>query len=1651
MKRSRFLSFLLAVAAGGTAGLPVASLSDDTDVYVGSEELAQVQGVRPNVLIILDTSGSMSTTVPGTGKSRMTNMKEALQSILDGLNNVNVGLMRFSNPGGPILFPVAYIDEDASEAFKAGGADITARIADGTDDVEELKSTGAMKFTSTRLELLDTPAFGSETSLNAGLGVGVSAGVDDVEELVGVSLTTSGGEMRLGSGGGGTRVNGLVFRNLAIPQGAYVLGADLVFTAAQSDSGDTSLRFAGWDIDNAGTFSNTQKPSSILASSVLSTTSTLVMSGLAPWTSGQTYATDDLSPVVQEILDRPGWASGNGLGILVSGTGQRRAKTYDSWPRQPAKLRVTYGTGSPGEQRVGLRFRNLGIPQGATIDSAVLELSPSRTLNGPVTFRIYGEKVADAAPFDTATESMANKLARKTSAQVDWAAATEWVARSAEGQSQSSPDLAPILQEIVSQAGWCGGNDLALLIEKVDGAGWRAVHSYEGDPDFAPTLKINYTYNPATAPADTGCMVQTLQRQVIAGTDDAEQSSTGTMRLVDASLDMPNSVGRRGSMTAQTTGIRFQDVRLDRGAEVLDARLVFTAYDTNTSSGASMVFFGEAADNSAGFKATANNLSASARPTTTASVTWGSASSPALTGWNRDGTYTSPALTSIVQEVVNRSGWQSGNSLSFIVKPGSEQRRAHSHNSSPGKAPVLKITYKGRLTASSNSSVTVRQLLKQTVNTLESGGWTPIVDTLYEAARYYRGEGVVHGKTRGTDGDTVERNTRVSHPASYTGGTVYRQSGCTDANLSVAACESERIDGSPVYVSPVDELCGSNYVILLTDGEANNNHSASLIRSLAGIASCQAKLSNNATVLTGEQCGIDLGRFLYTKDQLSALAGSQTVVTYTIGFNLDASDPEQVHAVQFLKDLAKESGGQFRPATTAADLAETFQAFFLDILNRSTSFAAPALSVNAFNKLYHRDDVYFSLFQPSDRIRWTGNVKKYRLRSKPSECPGGAFTDDCSLGEVLSQDGEEAIGPDGRIKDGISSYWSFQDGDKIQKGGAGNAGPTPANRRVITFTGSADPAGDNLAAAAHEVKDTNSLLTNTMLGLEGTATAEALSALISWVRGVDVDEENDDGDTRYSFSDPLHSSPQAVTYGGSDAAPVTKLFVGTNDGGLRMIDAETGEEEWIFYPPETLSLQARLRSNPKELRHVYGMDGTPTVWLKDSDGDGTIGDTSGDFVRVIVGMRRGGNHYYALDVTPATPLTVPGTIAPTYPKYLWRIDGGSADYPQLGQSWSRPTVATVRVGTSTAGLSEVRDVLIFAGGYDESQDGAFGSSTSGNAIYIADPLTGARKYWISGTAHSAGAGVQVPGMTYPIPSDVSVLDANGDGAIDRIYVGDTGGQLWRIDLAPASGSPGGVKAVVGKLATVSSSASEADKRKFFYPPDVVQMFDGKYSDVSRYDLVTLASGDREHPLSEAVTDRLYAFRDIDYDPMADANGDGLADSYPSSTAGVALQGALDGPPDVAGDLFDATNVPQIDVDGANLTALRQSKGWYLRFEGTGEKGLASPIVLAGKLFITTFVPQAPEIGDTCQLMEGGGRLYGVDALNAEPRFNWDGLGEIASKADRRYQLAAGIPSGAVPIFQQEGVTLLVGVGGGAETVNPEIALPRAHTYWFQGQ
>jgi hypothetical protein len=79
----------------------------------------------------------------------------------------------------------------------------------------------------------------------------------------------------------------------------------------------------------------------------------------------------------------------------------------------------------------------------------------------------------------------------------------------------------------------------------------------------------------------------------------------------------------------------------------------------------------------------------------------------------------------------------------------------------------------------------------------------------------------------------------------------------------------------------------------------------------------------------------------------------------------------------------------------------------------------------------------------------------------------------------------------------------------------------------------------------------------------------------------------------------------------------------------------------------------------------------------------------------------------------------------------------------------------------------------------------------------------------------------------------------------------------------------GLKAVVGKFATVSDPPEPADQRKFFYPPDIVHVTNSVLSTSGRYDMVTLVTGDPTHPLETTVQNRLYAMRDLLVAPLAD--------------------------------------------------------------------------------------------------------------------------------------------------------------------------------------
>ncbi len=1614
MINGRFYTLLLAIVVGTIAGLPVQLEADDTEIYLGNINVST--SVRPNVLFILDTSGSMSAT-DGMSQDRLDRMKDALGTILDDANNINVGLMRFTDPGGPILFPVSYIDEDVSVVMANGssGSDINVQINSSSDDAEELVTGGSVDLLSRQLDLVtSTAAVGSTMVARQ-----VTSQASNAEEQLsdGDIITASQIDMSP------SQTNGVRFQSVNVPNGAMILDARIIFTARNSDSSSTALTFFGHLTSDAATFSTSCN--GCYDVSGRTKTSTSVTWNPTSWSTNNEYPSDDLSGIVQEIVSQAGWTSGNAMAFVQTngGAGQRRAYTYNGSSSRAAKLEVTYATSViSDDQVVGLRFQGIGIPQGATVTSAVIEFWPAAISAGTTNITIHGEDADDAAPFAASTNNVSART--RTTANVDWNAVPAWDNVDIVRQS---PDLTGIVQEIVNRGGWCGDNALAFVLElNGSGGGPRIAESFDNDPSRAPTLRVNYDEASVLPGA---CINQWVQRQIEVSDDDAEETiSSGSVSIGDSSFDMRSS---------QVNGLHFQNLPIAQGTQILAAQLTFTARSTATGA-VSLRFHAEDADDSPGFSSSVSDVSTRAK--TTATATW----TPA--DWDIVGEqHVSSDLTALVQEIVDRPGWTPGNGLTIIQSHDSGgERHAHTYNGNAAAAPMLRIKVNGALVTGGSGFKTVRTRLKEIVNGLDHKGHTPIVDTLYEAARYYRGDSVYWGLTRGFDrtsgnfnadstNDAVRRNTRVSNPASYTGGFVDRDAACTDANLNAPECITEKILGAAQYTSPIGDICQGNNIVLLTDGLANHNDSEALIKSYIPTSSCVASNGDEA-------CARDLVEWMHTNDMSVPFSGDQTINTYTIGFNFSGD---------LLRDVANLGGGKFYEASTSNELANVFKAIITDILARTTSFATPSLSVNAFNRLFHRNDVYFSLFKPNARARWTGNTKKYAL------CQSTA--NGCVLGEIIDANGVPAIGSDNRILDLAESFWSgIADGNEVEIGGAGNEIPPYGSRRVFTYSVvTASPIDEDLDHAVNEITDANAAITKELLG-DALMSDSDRTELIAWIRGQDVDDEDGDGDVnenRYAFHDPLHSSPVAVTYGGTAIDPVVKLFVGTNDGGLRMLNGANGGEEWIFYPQTVMPRQRTLRANPTG-DHMYGIDGTPSIWLNDENSDGVVdpgldvnGDGTKEFVKVFVGMRRGGDNYYALNATQSEvtgPLTIPQSTSDVSPRLLWRIEGNSTAFPRLGQTWSRPKVVQMRMGTAIAGVSVLKTVLVFAAGYDDIQDTSFGPNGLGNAIYVVDAETGSRLFWISAADHGGNQGVVVPEMTYPIPSDVAMFDSNADGTVNRLYVGDTGGQVWRVDFTPDTTATAGLKAVVGKFATVSDPAVPADQRKFFYAPDIVQVTDNVYSSTGRYDMVTIVTGDRSHPLETTVRNRLYAMRDlhvaplVDGDPLDPTDDDGLADGY------TTVQGKTVA---LSGDLFDVTTVN--DPSGVDLTSLQTARGFHLNLTGNGEKGLAPPIVLAGTVYFTSYLPDGVISSTSCSLAEGAGLLYAINVLNGAAVFNWDGVGSAVSLAasDRTYSLGGGIPSGAVPIFQSEGITLLVGGGGGATTIDPNLALPRARTYW----
>ncbi|MDX1280501.1 PilC/PilY family type IV pilus protein [Shewanella colwelliana] len=797
-------------------------------------------------------------------------------------------------------------------------------------------------------------------------------------------------------------------------------------------------------------------------------------------------------------------------------------------------------------------------------------------------------------------------------------------------------------------------------------------------------------------------------------------------------------------------------------------------------------------------------------------------------------------------------------------------------------------------------STSDKKTLIKSVNAIDYAWNTPLCETLYEAYRYFAGQSVLFG-----DDDKD-----------------YRGHGWQYSVKNNKVLDKDIVKNGK-YQSPFKECQNSAYVVFITDG----------VPTLDGAADDAVKTLTGGVDKHSTSYMSALSSWMNRKDVNPNMTGDQHVITHTIGFSEGAKRAEEL-----LKKVAVKGGGSYFDATDATKLQGSIQQAVNQVLENSASFTSPSVASNNFNRTQTFNYAYYSMFLPDRGPRWMGNIKKFRVAED---------------GTVWDSENQLAIGADGNIKDDACSYWTPKklcgDGNDVKKGGVLSAMQSASERKIYSNLGSglADLTIDSAASKAGG-KDALA----TFMGVDKSW----LPSLFKWVEGLDVDNDKNqqniaDPDSNWRtdiMGDALHSKPLALNFG-SKSKPDIRILVGTNHGFMHMFKDDTTtntvSETWAFMPYELLPNFRALRQNiPTGVHSVYGVDGSPVAYVKNNS-------TGIEKAWLFFGMRRGGNSYYAIDISQ-----------PDSPSFMWKIDSNSPGMSELGQTWSTPVVTTIKNDKGA-----VTPVLIFGAGYSPSaKDGVSlgANDTKGRGVFIVNAETGK-------LMHHFGPTSQLSGILDSIPSRVAVLDGDGDGITDRIYATDIGGNVWRMDMPVANKS----RWSGFKFASLGDRKSLSQNRRFFSGPAVAQtMFNntavvdhtanGKTTRVTTfqnipYDAVVVGSGHRAAPSDKSREDMFFTLQDRNV--------------VTQTFGGTGRPKAPE--PLTRDELYNVTTA-EIN-DKSSKIAFGHKRGWLYDFTRKGEKNLSSATIISGRVYFSTFVPGNQASSDQC-LASGKGYLYSFD-------------------------------------------------------------------------
>jgi type IV pilus assembly protein PilY1 len=954
-------------------------------------------------------------------------------------------------------------------------------------------------------------------------------------------------------------------------------------------------------------------------------------------------------------------------------------------------------------------------------------------------------------------------------------------------------------------------------------------------------------------------------------------------------------------------------------------------------------------------------------------------------------------------------------------------------------------------------TITNRSALTSVISTLTANGTTPLGEALYEAMRYFSGGASAFGNTIGISG---------GH-----------------------------------YTSPIIASCQKNYVIVVTDGMSNSDDDP-VLNTLCNHGDCDGDGMEPKPNWPSSQGSYgpynhildDVAKYMFEHDLLSGATGStNNVRTYTIGFGDIGADPDAVALLARTADTTHGRGQSFL-ASNASELSTALTQVIGQIYQVDTSFVAPVVPVSPENRTYSGSRIYMGFFKPINMTYWEGNLKKYAIDSNNNlRDMNGNLANYTDLNRDGYDDNDNTQLPPGAINGtfriGSRSFWSSgADAGEVDEGGVGEVLLNrTAARNFYTYVSS---TSTNLADPTNALSTTNSLITAATLSVAASSDKDKI---INFLNGLDSYDENANGITNetrpWIFNDILHSKPLVVNYAAYSfnttneadcSVNKTMIFIGDNDGMLHAFNDCDGSEAWAFAPPELLK---NLQYIPGTT-HTYFVDSSASVYIYDKNRNGTIETdvSNNDKVILIVGLRRGGGSntvpttgmYYALDVSD-----------PVNPTYLWELSntvspsGVNTDYAELGESYSEPKIVKMKIGSSE------KIVALIGGGYDNlNEDSRYGNTQTytgtgtvtmtdagsgnvtstgaatpnnpkGRAIYAVEIAT----LDSTGIPSFVNSGWKVWGytnsanMTFSIPSETLALDTNFDGYADRLYVGDAGGNIWRVDMS----SPSTASWTVNRIFSANPGADATNGRKIFYKESaIIEQFIVSGQVVPQVTLY-FGTGDREHPLNTADVDRFYSVIDKQQTTANNIRESNMMDVTLDQLQTTTIQSGTGSVADILSKLTATTNY-----------------GWYIQLnQNSGEKVLAPPVVLNGVVYFTTFAPGASVVTDPCQPGNlGVGRMYAVDYKTGEAVLNYDTTndsqyatlhnatsgnsratavtGQVLQRSDRLQTIGNSIPSGVVLVVSASGETaLFVGSGGSMPKQKPKKGGAIVQEYWRQ--